>query len=716
MNRRLKPILVCCLIFLTFFAAAGFQAYTQEKKPDEGRKKIDASLLTFTLSPGVEFPVEMADKNLITFGFSTDLTGSLPLPFLPFLSPAVNLSYSYIPVRADTSMSVIGIDGGFRIGIEPVPRLLIYSLLGCGGYISLFNENLQTPDGTPYDNQAGGSFHAFGGLGVSFFLTPFLSVGISGAYKYHHDMYHGIRASVGSSIHIDGFSRKVAIDGIELQPVFPVLYKYYDSNPIGRARISNNERFQIKDLEISVYSDKYMDKPKISSAPELLKPGEAAEVDLNALFGDEVLLLTEGTRVPVEITVSYTMNGVERETSSIESLRLYNRNAHTWDDDRKAAVFISAKDPELLKLSKMVAGMVRRESTAALNLNMQIGIAVYEALKVYGLNYVVDPNTPAYTEASENVSVIDFVQFPSETLTFHGGDCDDLSILYCSLLESVGIQTAFITVPGHIFAAFSLDLDRTEAERTFGGAEQLIYYDDTAWVPVEMTKVKAGFIEAWSSGCEQWKRNYEEGTAEILPVRKSWILYEAAGTPRDLDPLDLPEAEKIRTAYLSEIERFAERELRPQIEILKEKIRQSRAPYKLKNRLGILYARYGMYDEAENLFREILQNREYAPAVVNLATLYYKRGDLEEAEKLFKDAEELSPDNRSVLLNLARISYIRKRYVDVNRYYGRLEKYYPDIAERYSYLSPSEQLLKKDEARALDIDRLNEQVLWEVEE
>jgi hypothetical protein len=39
-------------------------------------------------------------------------------------------------------------------------------------------------------------------------------------------------------------------------------------------------------------------------------------------------------------------------------------------------------------------------------------------------------------------------------LYYRGGDCDDLSILYCSLLEVLGLDTAFITVPGHIYAAF----------------------------------------------------------------------------------------------------------------------------------------------------------------------------------------------------------------------------------------------------------------------
>ena len=32
-----------------------------------------------------------------------------------------------------------------------------------------------------------------------------------------------------------------------------------------------------------------------------------------------------------------------------------------------------------------------------------------------------------------------------QTLEYRAGDCDDLSILYSALLESVGVETAFIT-------------------------------------------------------------------------------------------------------------------------------------------------------------------------------------------------------------------------------------------------------------------------------
>ena len=58
---------------------------------------------------------------------------------------------------------------------------------------------------------------------------------------------------------------------------------------------------------------------------------------------------------------------------------------------------------------------------------------------------------------TDTVSV-DFLQFPYQTLLYHGGDCDDLSILNCSLFEALGIQTAFITIPGHIYMAYEISL------------------------------------------------------------------------------------------------------------------------------------------------------------------------------------------------------------------------------------------------------------------
>ena len=45
----------------------------------------------------------------------------------------------------------------------------------------------------------------------------------------------------------------------------------------------------------------------------------------------------------------------------------------------------------------------------------------------------------------------EYYKTPQESIVSRNGDCDDASILLSSLLQSVGLQTQFVFVPGHVF-------------------------------------------------------------------------------------------------------------------------------------------------------------------------------------------------------------------------------------------------------------------------
>ena len=72
------------------------------------------------------------------------------------------------------------------------------------------------------------------------------------------------------------------------------------------------------------------------------------------------------------------------------------------------------------------------------------------------LNLVQDKGnfTPSIHYISEED---DMPKYPIETICEGGGDCEDKSILFVSLLESLGYDSILIVVPGHCFAGVHLD-------------------------------------------------------------------------------------------------------------------------------------------------------------------------------------------------------------------------------------------------------------------
>ena len=164
----------------------------------------------------------------------------------------------------------------------------------------------------------------------------------------------------------------------------------------------------------------------------------------------------------------------------------------------------------------------------SINENLQAAIALHEALDLYGLNYVPNPITP-YSESSKEKNVVDFLQFPRETLRYKAGDCSDISILYSALLQAVGIDTAFITIPGHIFIAVNTGISPEEAESALIPSSEYVAYQGKVWLPVEITLRHQGFLKAWELGAKEWNENNPIGQAGFYPVQEAWKVYKPVG-------------------------------------------------------------------------------------------------------------------------------------------------------------------------------------------
>jgi hypothetical protein len=401
---------------------------------------------------------------------------------------------------------------------------------------------------------------AGGGIRAEFHLLPSLSLYAGGEYTVHafsdsplniFNLKAGIRLNLSE---IMGGEARLRGEKIEQQRVFPVSYAWYRDNPAATVRITNNEPNTVTDVNLSLFMDRYMGQPEPFATIPRLAPGESVDVPVTALFNEVMLSLTENVNANGQVLMSYRSLGARKETDFAVQMPVYHRNALNWDDDRRAASFVSARDPAVRLFARYVASIADGLPDNGLPRNVRYAAALFEALAAYGVNYVIDPAS-SFVELSENASAVDSLNYPYQTLYYRGGDCDDLSILYCSLLEVLGIDTAFITIPGHIYTAFDIGAENS-AFNTW--QDDLIEHNGRLWMPVEITVPGEGFYNAWRIGAREWEQSAERiAIRAIYPMRESWLTYPPVTVPEAGDRLpDLPEEGEVVRRFTETLKRL----------------------------------------------------------------------------------------------------------------------------------------------------------------
>ena len=654
--------------------------------------------------PGAEIPLGTKStlfnpSALYRIGASGSITGQYIFPKTPFLYTEGQFSWGVHPTQAQTPLMIgsAGIAMGVDLRLADGLSLQLKAL--GGGSLGLYGD--LAPAGNPY---------AGGGLAAVLDITPGLALSLGGTYKYHlgwdgsayTDLYQGIGVYAGTVLRIKPESgrQKLLVADVKTDPLFPVFYGYYENHPFGSLKIQNLENSAITNVDISFYIGEYMEQPMLTKSFPTIKRNETVQVPLMALFTSRMLNLTERSKASSEVSISYTYLGERFTYSQPLTITILDRNSMTWDDDRKAASFVTPRDPTVMIFSKNTAGIIRDQGSNPLSLNFRIAMGIFEAMRIYGLNYVIDPAS-SFAEISQSTMTLDYLQFPSQSLIYRAGDCDDLSILYSALLESVGIETAFITIPGHIYMAFSLDMTEADARRTFSSAENFIYVNDKAWVPIEITLVQEGFLKAYHTGVKQWKEAVKKNVQGFFPVHTAWETFEPVGFVGSTLSLLFPSATAIIDSYKTNLDAFVTQEIQSRVEHFESTIKKGGERASLRNSYGILYARYGVFDKAREQFETALKldSRSYQ-AMINLANLSFLQEEMAEARTWYQRASLLKPDNPLVVAGMARTSFELEDYETAQREYHKLEKLDPKIASEYAYIgTTSTSIIRASAAR-----------------
>lgn len=300
-----------------------------------------------------------------------------------------------------------------------------------------------------------------------------------------------------------------------LSEVFPASYQTYAFRPIGKARVKNVSSKPIE-AKVSFFVDDFMNAPT-DTKPFRINPNETIEVPFFAVFNNAIngvkkFSIYDGTvYVHAEPAADY---------DDRYQTRVLIRGKNDWNGDvMLLRYFITPNDPDIIKFSRKVLDNQKLDSDNGLLLKFRQATILFDELSKH-VQYINDPKQSA-----------DFVQYPAETISLRGGDCDDLTVCYAALLGSIGISSALVDVippddpkNSHIYLMFDTEIDASNANLISENSKRFVIRTnekgvETVWIPVETTTLSKGFLEAWNTGAS----NYFQDVIINNGIGKGWV-------------------------------------------------------------------------------------------------------------------------------------------------------------------------------------------------
>jgi hypothetical protein len=475
------------------------------------------------------------------------------------------------------------------------------------------------------------------------------------------------------------------ITKVELNELFASAYKHYETTPLGKVTVKNNTDKTYPKVKLTFSIKAVMDYPTEIQI-DALPPKKEIAVDLKPVFSNKILDITENTSLQSELSLTYHIAGEPKTVTRTFPVTLYERHAMKWDQQEKVGAFVTLKDPVVADFGRAV---VQQYVDAYPNLHPSIvyGRGIFAALGVLGLTYIVDPTSP-YQQFSENAASVDYLQYPRDTLARKSGDCDDLTVLFAAAMENVGIQTALVDVPGHVFILFNTGVPEAE-KSTLGFADALlVVHRGTVWVPVEMTLVGSSFTKAWQKAAESYRDWSAKGKVTVVEINKAWETFKPVTLPKADVKTPVVQRAEIEAKYKGELETLGKQRLATLSEAYLETLKKNPVDQTALCQLGILYAENGLHAEALEQFKAMLAvDKNSSLALNNIGNIHLLQDRLEDAKQAYEAALVASPNDPGTMVNLARVlarmnkkEEAKKLFLDAAAIDPRVLRQYGDVA------------------------------------
>jgi len=472
--------------------------------------------------------------------------------------------------------------------------------------------------------------------------------------------------------------------------LYPSLYKNYSDPsklPIGNIVLANNTTVPKPNATLTVYIKDLMDEPTEQKMKPLSSYSNTT-IPLRAVFNESILQVTEKKTVQARFRLTYQHEGSSEIVEKSVSLTLHNRNSIKWKDKRRLAAFIAPRDPELIEYAKAVDRFFRNQPTYDLPTNVVTALQTFTVLTNQDYTYSVDPQTD-FSVVSRNPEMLDYCQYPEQTIKQKAGDCDDLVTLYLSMLSNAGVSTGYVDIPGHVMSAFDAGISPSELEGSALSREDVVVSQDQVWIPVETTLLGSeSFLTAWQKGIERYRKEQKEGDLpQIISIADARKVYEPSSLePESFDP-SLPDTSTALAAYKEQVSTLYARQTEAERQRLQKQLRADPQNTVVRNQLGILYARSGKNERAREVYEKGLELTPMNTLLLNnYANVLYQQERYEKAIELYKKSLSHGEEDPKTYMNLCKAQLALDRTDEASASFETAIQKDPSLSEAYSYL------------------------------
>lgn len=282
--------------------------------------------------------------------------------------------------------------------------------------------------------------------------------------------------------------------------IFPTMAEKYinESFAIGRVLNISDKPVTVKPYSsISDVNDERIESPSVVIAPKdtadirfftILSKGKK-HITKRIISDANFYVTTNASDAEVKIQKPILINDLNSWDGKVSTLKYFLDNDFQFSADFAKSI-LSAHKIEIEKSGLSLKNFIKTK----------ILFNKFAKLMVY----VADPR-----------SSVEYVQFPNETLKIKGGDCDDLSVAFGSLLESIGIQTAFVDYRAkdgvsHVNLIVNTNIKAGQYSLITNNDKKYfvrknINGEDEIWIPIETTSL-TDFDKAWSVAAEKFQK------------------------------------------------------------------------------------------------------------------------------------------------------------------------------------------------------------------